>query len=120
MDHHMSKIVSLTLAQYRMLGRAVRGEKLSVANFRGPTASALARKGCWRHHGSHWAYTDLGKRVHAARGLLRPGHEVYDSATSRERMALGRLHTPFASETERKLAEQLMGRMREAGELRSS
>lgn len=116
----MSKIVSLTLAQYRMLGRAIRGEKLPVSNFRSATARSLARKGCWQHHGSHWAYTDLGKQVHAARGLLRPGHEVYDTATPRERQALGKLHTPYATEAERKLAEQLMGRMREAGELRSS
>lgn len=115
----VNKIISLTLAQYRMLGRAIRGERLPVANFRGPTASALARKGCWRHHGSHWAYTDLGKKVHAARGLLRPGRVVYDSASPQERQALGRSHTPYATEDERHTAELLMSRMREAGELSS-
>jgi hypothetical protein len=71
----MNKIISLTTAQYRMLGRAIRGEKLPVANFHGPTASALARKGCWRHHGAYWAYTDLGKRVHASRGLWLIGRK---------------------------------------------
>lgn len=114
---HMTKIVSLTLAQYRMLGRAIRGEKLPVSNFRGPTASALARKGCWQRHGTHWAYTDFGKKVHAARGVLRPGREVYDSASPQERLALSRSHTPYASEQEREVAEKLRLRMREAGEL---
>lgn len=112
-------IVSLTLAQYRMLGRAVRGERLPTANYRSPTAKALHRKRCWVVSDlvDIWIPTPLGKKVYAARGRLRPGHEVYDSATPRERAALGRVNTRYASDEDARLASDLTFRMREAGEM---
>ena len=110
------KTISLTLAQYR---RAVRGEKLPVARYRHEHAStqSLQNKQCWHVQHGHWLPTPLGMKVHAARGRLRPGREVYDSATPQERQALGRSHTPYATKEEQHVAEQLRERMREAGEI---
>jgi len=111
-------MVSLTLAQYRLLGRAIRGDVLPMSRYRKQhaTVAALLRKGCLRGKDT-WEASPLGKKVHTARGRLRPGREVYDSATPQERQALGRSHTPYASKEEQHVAEQLRHRMREAGEI---
>jgi hypothetical protein len=76
----------MKLAQYRMLGRIVRGERLTLARFKDiGTIAALHRK--WligngmfdavqhgghlppvshhSHRTSHWFATDLGRRRHA-------------------------------------------------------
>lgn len=83
---------------------------------------ALARKGCWHVRNGHWVLTDLGKEIHASRGVLRSGHRVWDSATHEEREALRRVvrhgwANYSETDQDRRLAESLKSRMASAGEL---
>lgn len=115
------KTISLTLAQYRMLGRAIRGEKLPTKNYKSVTASALSRKGCWKPHRGHWAASDLGKKVFAARGLLRAGSQIWNSASPQERAAYNRSQSVglnALAADDRSLAERLIARLHSAGEVR--
>jgi len=72
-----STVLSLSVAQYRMLGRILRGERLPYSRYQGPTIFALERKGCVElssiltHRGLHWTATSGGRDVFAARGKLR-------------------------------------------------
>jgi hypothetical protein len=80
----MNRIVSVSVAQLRMLGRSIRGEVLPTSRYRlqQPTVKALQRKGLWSMQcrvdthtmraleETHWAPTELGRRVHAAHGKL--------------------------------------------------
>jgi hypothetical protein len=61
-------------AQYRMLGRLVRGERLPVGRYKdlaGGTVRALYRKNLIADSGKtmvptgHWFATDLGRKRHA-------------------------------------------------------
>jgi hypothetical protein len=117
----MTKTVSLTLAQWRMLGRTLRGERLSIVRYNNPTVSALVRKGCWQPQNGSWVPTAFGKRIHACRGVMRAGSQVWDSATPQERSAYGKsqangVHT--LGTREQQLADALLRRMLEAGETR--
>jgi hypothetical protein len=83
----MTQTISLSLAQYTMLGRILRGAKLPTSRYHHATINALARKGCVAVHHAHWRATDTGKRVHACRGILRAGLHTWDGATRAERDA---------------------------------
>ncbi len=71
-------IVSVTMAQHRMLRRLARGEQLPTHRYKHVTVNALLRKGLAQaskviargHRGlvlDVWAITELGRRVCAAR-----------------------------------------------------
>ena len=117
----MNKIVSLTVAQYRLLGRAIRGAKLPKSRYQPghATVSALARKNCWHAEHGHWVPTAFGCKVFNARGIWRPGTTVWDSASHEEREAARRIAAfPVrATKRDQEMLDRLNGRMREAGEL---
>lgn len=94
------EIISVSLAQYRLLGRAVRGEFLPTSRFRveHPTTHALHRKGLVEIvvivdertqraiTETRWTSTDLGRRVRATRnGVLRPNDPPPAPAQTPER-----------------------------------
>lgn len=114
----MKKIVSLSLAQYRMLGRAIRGDALPMSRYRteNRTVRALSVKGCFCTEQGFWMPTDFGKKVFACRGAFRPGDTVWDSASQEECSAYYRtLRYPTKDDTE--TVARLQARMRAAGEL---
>jgi len=116
----VNKIISLSLAQYRLLGRALRGERLPRHRYRThhPTVLSLVRKSCLVSGGEHWVPTPLGKEIHACRGVLRPGHRVWDAATKEERDAQIRVQrTSYASEKDQAIVARLQERQRAAGEI---
>ena len=113
-----TKMISLSAAQYRMLGRAIRGHKFPLTRYRQEhaTVRALADKGCWTHHHGHWTPTDLGKKIFASRGVLRSGHSVWDSASHAEREAYKAAVRRGDADD---VAQRLRDRMAAAGELPS-
>jgi hypothetical protein len=118
----VNKIISLSLAQYRLLGRALRGERLPAHRYRAqhPTMKALLAKGCLTLPARDvwWVPTPIGKEIHACRGVLRPGHRVWDSASKEERDAQIRVQrTSYASEKDRAIVARLQERQRAAGEI---
>ena len=91
----VNKTKTVSLAQYRMLMRALRGEYLPCSRFHGMTVRALERKGCFvrdqasvAHVASHshatrghvWRPTDLGREMVARKGILRPDRPMELSA----------------------------------------
>jgi hypothetical protein len=114
----MNKIVSLSLAQFRLLGRAIRGAKLPVTRYRHEhaTVKALRRKLCMHVEHGHWTPTAIGKQIYACRGALRPGDTVWDSASPEERAAYYRTQR-HATRDDMETVHRLQARMRAAGEL---
>ena len=120
MEHTVNNIIGLSVAQYRLLGRAIRGETLPRERYRREhrTVGALVRKSCFISGGHHWIPTPLGKEIYACRGVLRPGHRVWDSATKEERDAQIRLQrTSYASKEDQAIVSRLQERQRTAGEI---
>jgi hypothetical protein len=72
------KNIKLKLAQWRMLGRIVRGERLHVSRFRleNRTVDALSRKNCILLEHGRWYATALGRDVHAHGGFWFPRREA--------------------------------------------
>ena len=68
------KVTRITRAQFRMLGRSIKGERLPEHRFRSSivTVATLHRKGCWHVVHGHWEATEHGRKVHAAKGIYRP------------------------------------------------
>jgi hypothetical protein len=62
--------MGLTRAQYRMLGRTVRGERLPVRRYRRTllTVAALERQAFWMVIDGFWFPTDVGRKAHAEHG----------------------------------------------------
>ena len=117
----MTNMISVSLSQYRLLGRLVRGVHMPVARYRSEhaTIAALLRKGLVHRAGKAWGITERGRRIHACRGKLRPDSQIWDGATSEERSAYRRVmyNGPDAvSGVERDMAARLHDRITGAGE----
>jgi hypothetical protein len=116
----IQKRVTLSLAQWRMLGRLVRGEKLPTDRYDNRTMESLVRKQCISRFGPHWQATHFGREVHACRGFWQPTLRVWGAATSSERDAYKRVvvyNNGRVNDDDRKLAEKLHERMLAAGEV---
>lgn len=114
-----NKIVSLSLAQYRLLGRAIRGDRLPMSRYRPEhaTVAALYKKSCLFPHPNGWEATEHGRKIFACRGALRPGETVWDSASNEERAAYYRT-LRYQHKSDMEIVGRLRDRMRAAGELR--
>jgi hypothetical protein len=66
------KTKSVSLAQFRMLGRVLRGERLPCDRYHGATIQALVRKWCLVAAAGCWEATDVGREMMARRGFMRP------------------------------------------------
>ena len=115
------KIISLTLAQFRMLGRAIRGQRLYFDRYKliaHGTVAALVRKGCLHSYTDEdfWQVSKFGRDIYACRGAWRPGDTVWDSASHEEREAYWRTQR-HATERDAEIVARLQARMRAAGEL---
>jgi len=112
--------VSLSLAQFRMLGRAIRGQRLHVSRFRPEhaTVAALAVKRCWHLRDGRWVPTELGLNVHRCRGFYQPDRLVWNSASRAEREAFRRVAVFHSTDKEDvALADQLQRRLEARGEV---
>lgn len=118
---HTNKIISLSLAQYRLLGRAIRGDRLPMARYRPEhaTVAALYRKACFFPHPNGWEPTTFGREIFNCRGAYRPGDTVWDSASNEERAAYYRT-LRYATKDDLATVARLQARMRAAGELEAA
>lgn len=69
-DRLEEKAKSVSWAQFRMLTRLLRGEKLPCDRYHSGTIQALARKRCVVAEGGFWGITALGREMMSRR--MRP------------------------------------------------